>query len=107
MTVLALQPIQTVVSEALSLKVTRFLKLRFLYSDQFNNHNDNMKYLELHAGPEYTLQSRSAPVNVIIFMTMLLGQAFPLFYCIALFSIALQYVFERISLALFYRVPVR
>lgn len=40
-------------------------------------------------------------------MTIVMGQAFPLFYCVALLSIAMQYVFERISLAMFYRVPVR
>lgn len=55
MLVLALQPVQTMIGEAISLKFTRFFKLRFTYSGQINNNNDNMKYLELYAGPEYSL----------------------------------------------------
>ena len=38
---------------------------------------------------------------------MFLGQAFPIFYAISLFGIALHYVTERITLAKFYRMPQR
>jgi hypothetical protein len=38
-------------------------------------------------------------------MTLILGQAFPIYYLFAMFAITVQYITERISLATFYRMP--
>lgn len=38
-------------------------------------------------------------------MTISLGTAFPFFYAIALFAIVVQYIVERYSLVVFYKLP--
>ena len=46
-----------------------------------------------------------ASINATLFMAMLLGTAFPIFYPIAVCAIIIQYVVERFTLAKFYRLP--
>jgi hypothetical protein len=38
-------------------------------------------------------------------MAMCLGAVFPIFYSIAVIAILIQYIVERLTLALFYRLP--
>jgi len=44
-------------------------------------------------------------LNAVLFITLALGMAFPIFYPIALFAITIQYIVERYTLAMFYRLP--
>ena len=59
----------------------------------------------MHAGPEYRFQLKTASLNAVLFITLALGMAFPIFYPIALFAIIVQYIVERYTLAMFYRLP--
>lgn len=61
----------------------------------------------MKAGPEYNFSSKAASLNCVIFMTISLGTAFPYFYGIALFAIVVQYIVERYSLAVFYKLPTK
>lgn len=77
----------------------------YWYSSHENNFIDNIKFLELHAGPEYLFQTKTASLNAVLFITLTLGLSFPILYPIALFSIIIQYIVERYTLAVFYRLP--
>lgn len=103
--ILSLRPLINVSFEVLWLKFSRYFRLNFLYSTHDNNLTDNIKYLELNAGPEYCFQRKTAALNVVIFMTLMFGVAFPLFYPICLFAVIIQYITERYTLAVWYRLP--
>ena len=105
MAVLSLRPIINVACDSLVLKVRRAFKKNFLYRMHSNNYEDNIKFLELYAGPDYNFHTKSASLNVILFTTIVFGGAFPLLYAIALFAIVIQYINERFTLAKFYRLP--
>lgn len=84
------------------------MKLKFttkLYKDHTNNQTDNIKFLELNAGPSYNQAVKSASLNCVLFMTLSLSPAFPLFYALAVIAISVQYLVERYSLARLYRLP--
>jgi hypothetical protein len=70
-----------------------------------NEKIDYLKFLDLHAGPEYAFYYKSAYTNMVIIIAMIFGPAFPLLYFISLFSLCNQYIMERISLTYFYRIP--
>ena len=86
---------------------TLYYLKNFRYVNHNNNHSDNLKFIELFAGPEYNFSIKSASLNCILFTTLCFGSAFPIFYIIALFAIVLQYAVDRYSLATFYRLPPR
>ena len=87
------------------MRLNRFMSKKFWYAGHENNYIDNIKFLELHAGPEYLFQTKTASLNAVLFITLTLGLAFPLLYPVALFAIILQYIVERYTLAVFYRLP--
>ena len=103
--ILSLRPVINVSSEVAFIKFDRWLKTKYLYSIHDNNQSDNMKYLELNAGPEYNFQLKTASLNVVIFMTVMFGLAFPIFYPVCLFAVIIQYITERYTLAVWYRLP--
>lgn len=103
---LSLMPLILVYIEALQLKLTKWI-LKRKYANHTNNNSDNIKFLELKSGPEYNFATKAASLNCVIFMTISLGTAFPYFYGIALFAIVIQYIVERYSLALFYKLPAK
>ena len=103
--ILSLRPVINVAAEVVFIKFDRWLKTRYLYSTHDNNQSDNMKYLELNAGPEYNFSVKTASLNVVIFMTVMFGMAFPMFYMICLFGVVIQYITERYTLAVWYRLP--
>lgn len=98
-------PILFFVAEAIFLVFNRSYKRNFKYAKHDNNHLDNIKFLELNAGPDYPFQLKVASINAVLFMTLFLGTAFPVFYPIALLALAIQYIVERCTLARFYRLP--
>ena len=51
--ILSLRPVINVAAEVVFIKFDRWLKTKYLYSTHDNNQSDNIKYLELNAGPEY------------------------------------------------------
>ena len=51
--VLTLQPFLHFSAEYVILKVNRSLKLKYIYAKHDNNKLDNIKFLEMNAGPEY------------------------------------------------------
>lgn len=103
--VLSLQPILFFLAEVVFLNLSRSWKRNIAYARHDNNHLDNIKFLELNAGPDYPFQLKVASVNAVLFMTLFLGAAFPIFYPIALLAIMVQYFVERFTLARFYRLP--
>lgn len=105
MIVLSLQPIFNTFFELIVLKSLRYLRRFHFYRYHDNNQIDNIKFLELYAGPEHQFQRKTASLNAVLFITMCLGTAFPIFYTISLFAIIIQYIVERYTLAVFYRLP--
>jgi hypothetical protein len=103
--ILAVQPIINICAEIIHLRLSRYMNRRFWYSTHENNYIDNIKFLEMHAGPEYLFELKTASLNAVLFMTLTLGLAFPILYPIALFAIVIQYIVERYTLAVFYRLP--
>jgi len=81
--------------------------MKYMYAQHDNNDLDNIKFLELNAGPEYEFELKTACLNTVLFMTICLGCQFPLLYMIALLAIVLQYIVERYTLAVFYRLPAK
>mmetsp|Transcript_13109 Transcript_13109/g.20353 ORF Transcript_13109/g.20353 Transcript_13109/m.20353 type:complete len:298 (+) Transcript_13109:380-1273(+) len=79
--------------------------MNYFYATHDNNITDNVKYLELHAGPEYQFENKMAPLNAVLMTVLVFGMAFPLLYLVALFAIAVQYITERYTLAMMYRLP--
>ena len=103
--ILSLLPILSALAEGLHLRFMRYMQRHYWYARHTNNNLDNIKFLELHAGPEYQFQLKTASLNAVLFITLALGMAFPIFYPIALFAITVQYIVERYTLAMFYRLP--
>jgi hypothetical protein len=102
---LALQPVFNIIAEVFALKINRYMSRKYWYATHVNNHIDNIKFLELHAGPEYMFQLKTASLNALLFLSVCLGLSFPMLYPIALFGIVIQYIVERYTLAVFYRLP--
>lgn len=102
---LSVQPILNVMAEMTKLRYMRHMQRTRWYARHDNNQVDNIKFLELHAGPEHQFQRKTASLNAVLFMALALGTAFPILYPIALFAITIQYIVERYTLALFYRLP--
>ena len=105
MILLSLHPIINTLFEMIVLKSLRYLRRFHFYRHHDNNQVDNIKFLELYAGPEYQFQRKTATLNAVLFISICLGTAFPIFYIIALFAIIIQYIVERYTLAVFYRLP--
>ena len=70
-----------------------------------NNRNDTLKFEELYAAPEYNFHKKMASLNAAVFITIVFGIAFPLFYVVCLIAFIIKYLVERYTLAMFYRVP--
>lgn len=102
---LSLQPLFNILAETIALKLSIWYKMNHSYGYHDNNHLDNIKFLEINAGPEYLFYIKTASLNAVLFITIVFGVAFPLFYSLALFAIIIQYVVERYTLAVFYRLP--
>jgi hypothetical protein len=94
-----------ILAEVIALKLSIWYKMNHSYGYHDNNHLDNIKFLEINAGPEYMFYIKTASLNAVLFITIVFGAAFPLFYSLALFAIIIQYVVERYTLAVFYRLP--
>jgi len=85
---LSLLPVIVVVGEQWRLKASRWMMKKYWYRTHDNNQSDHIKFLELNAGPEHNMQLKTAPLNAVLFITVTLGAAFPLFYLLAVFAIA-------------------
>lgn len=102
---LSLQPVVNVLGEIIGLRYKRYMQRNHWYATHNNNHLDNIKFLEMYAGPEHQFQRKTASLNALLFMTLTLGAAFPVLYAVGLFGIMIQYIVERYTLAVFYRLP--
>lgn len=91
--------------ENIFIKLDRYYKTNYKYINHDNNESDNIKLLELKAGPEYLFHLKTASLNAVLFTSVVLGVAFPYFYLIAILAITVQYLVERYTLAMFYRLP--
>ena len=103
--ILAVTPLAHALLSFVWLRASRFAKRNFIYANHSNNGTDNVKYLELNAGPEYLFETKTAPLNAVLFTTLIFGLAFPLLYFVGLIAILVQYINERFTLALLYRLP--
>ena len=97
-------PVLSVAAEVLSNSIQKSC-WKSQYKNHTNNNTDNIKFLELNAGPEYYFQLKCGSLNTVLFITIALGQAFPIFYINGLFALTIQYITERYSLAMIYRLP--
>mmetsp|Transcript_12409 Transcript_12409/g.20845 ORF Transcript_12409/g.20845 Transcript_12409/m.20845 type:complete len:335 (-) Transcript_12409:40-1044(-) len=94
-----------VLGELLHYRMVRFYRQQVKYRSHGNNNLDSIKFMELHAGPEYLFHMKTASLNAVIFIALAMGLAFPLLFLIALLAIAVQYIVERYTLARVYRLP--
>jgi len=103
--VLSVRPILTICYQVIRLRIFRLYVIKHAYKNHTNNSEDNMKFLELSAGPEYKFNLKFATLNTVIFTTLFFGNAFPILYIVLFFALTIQYLTERYSLAMFYRLP--
>lgn len=103
--ILASRPMLHVLYELFVNRLTRCGRRYILYRKHDNNLIDNIKYIELNAGPEYIFEIKSAIMNAIIVISLLFGSAFPILYAICFCALLLKYALERYSLASVYRLP--
>lgn len=94
MCVFAFQPILDFITEYLMLRLYRWYFRHFVYNKEnvseqskLNVVNDYLKFLDLHAGPEYCFFYKCANTNMMVFITLIFGAALPILYVISLFSI--------------------
>ena len=64
-----------------------------------------MKFLDLHAGPEYCFFYKCANTNLVAFICLIFGGSLPLLYLIGMVAILNQYIMERLSLTYLYKLP--
>ena len=64
-----------------------------------------MKYEEIFGAPEYQFHKKLASLNAAVFITIVFGLAFPLFYIVCIFAFVIKYTVERYTLARFYKLP--
>ena len=105
LTILTFRPFLHLLAESVVNKTSRCIKSRCLYRTHGNNQTDNIKYVELNAGPQYRIQNKSPLIVTIVFTAIVFGTAFPVLYAIALFALIVKYLVERYTLAVFYRLP--
>jgi len=54
-----------------------------------NVSNNFLKFLDLHAGPEYCFYQKAANTNMIVVISLIFGPALPILYYIGLLAIAI------------------
>ena len=64
-------------------------------------------YIEIYSGPVYDIHYKYSSILNIIFITFLYGPGIPILFPIALLSLAVIYVKERLCLAYSYREPLQ
>lgn len=101
---LALRPVIEIAFELLYVSVKRSIKNR-AYQYHSNNSNDCLKYEEIFGAPEYLFHKKLASLNAAVFITIVFGLAFPLFYIVCILAFVIKYVVERYTLARFYKLP--
>lgn len=90
--ILAFRPILNIAFELLFQLLMKHLKLNFLWKTHTNNDTDNLKYLEVFAGPECYQQTKHASLNVVVSITLLFGFAMPILFIPCLLAIVVQYL---------------
>jgi hypothetical protein len=111
MIIFAFQPIIDLLVESTILNVSRKCKRRTYYPKKIVNGVEEhspmcqLVFLDMYAGPEYLFFYKVANCNLMVFITLIFGSAYPILYFIALCSIGTQYLVERLSLTYFYRLP--
>lgn len=63
------------------------------------------KYIGCHAGPPYLYYYQSANVNCMTIVCLSMGPLLPFLYIIALYSLCLHYIIDRLTIAFFFRQP--
>ena len=63
------------------------------------------QYVDIYSGPEYVSYIKVSFILKHIYITMFFGLALPIVFPIATLAILNQYVFDKLSLAYFYRIP--
>jgi len=66
---------------------------------------DYLRYLDLHAGPEYSFHSKQASTTLLVFVTLIFGPILPLLYVVAIFAALVQYIADKVLLSYFNRLP--
>jgi len=85
--VLSVRPILTIIYQVIKLRIFRYQVINYKYKNHTNNTEDNIKFLELSAGPEYKFNLKFATLNTVIFTTLCFGNAFPILYIIVFFAL--------------------
>ena len=104
MILLSIRPVIEIAFELLLVSIRRSIKNRS-YQYHTNNNNDILKYEEIYAAPEYHFHKKFASLNAAVFITIVFGIAFPIFYIVCMFAFVVKYVVERYTLARFYQLP--
>lgn len=112
MLIFALQPLIDFIVEYIIVSLTRWYNRTFVYKSGGVQENElesvdfnQLRYIDLYVGPEYCFYFKCANISLIVFITLIFGQALPCLYLITLVSILIQYLMERLNLTYFYRLP--
>lgn len=106
------QPIFDLLFDQAFLKMYRAYQKKKFYNDKKisatskrNVQNDLLKFLDLHAGPEYAFYYKCSNANIAVFSCLIFGPCLPLLYGVGLLSILIQFLNDRLTLTYFYRLP--
>ena len=112
MIIFSFQPLIDFIVENLMLRLYRFYYKTYVYisdkqskQSQMNVSNDFLKFLDLHAGPEYCFYAKAANTSMVVIICLFFGPGMPILYFIGLLTLGIQYFMERLTLTYFYRIP--
>ena len=106
MIIFIINPFIDFVPEYIELSIKRCYKRRFVYNKiAYHDKYDFLKYIDLRAGPQYSFHSKLANTQLLVFMVIIFAPMLPILYPIAIGSLILQYLTDKLFLTYFYRLP--
>ena len=66
-----------------------------------------MRYIDLKAGPEYKFHYKLASTLLVVYAAVIFGPILPMMFPLAMAAMVVKYVFEKLTLTYFYRVPAK
>lgn len=91
-----LQPILDLIFDQLYMNAYRAYQKKKFYNEskisetsKRNVQNDLLKFLDLHAGPEYAFYYKCSNANIAVFSSLIFGPCLPLLYGVGFLSIVI------------------
>jgi hypothetical protein len=76
--------------------IYRFIDSGFTFKSSKTKKNIIIDYVDLYSGPEYVIHFKYSFIMNVVFMTMMFGAGLPILFPIAVCSLCVLYVMERL-----------